>query len=181
MRKRALTVAVMGIALTAMLGLAGCSSTDGGQRDDASGEITASSDVDAFSVKLGDCFNDDANGSSMVSSVAAVPCGEPHDNEVFGLPKMDDASTYPGDAVVEAAVDTQCGPLFVAFYGAEPGDTGATFSAMTPSAQSWPKGDREIACIAYDMYGDKVTGSLAGMAGAAGAAATDDATADSDS
>ena len=72
------------------------------QRNEA-GEIDVGGSVDAFTIRVGDCFNDGFSFSDEVSDVPGVPCSEEHDNEVFAT--FDLASDdWPGDERVTEAM-----------------------------------------------------------------------------
>ena len=94
--------------------LAACDSEPA--RDD-SGAITEQGDVDAFNVRVGDCINPPE--ADEVASVAAVPCSEPHQIEIFHVFDMPDG-VYPGAAAVETAAETTCtGEQFTTFIGVD--------------------------------------------------------------
>ena len=48
-----------------------------------------------FSLPVGTCF-DDQDEAEAISSVPAVDCSEPHDNEVFALIDYTETDEYPG-------------------------------------------------------------------------------------
>lgn len=84
-KKRALALAGSAVALS--LALSGCSALNGilggndAQRDDE-GNVTEGSNVDVFSLKVGDCMPA-TNASGEITDVDVVPCSEPHTDEVF--------------------------------------------------------------------------------------------------
>ena len=50
---------------------------------DSTGAIVSEGSVDAFQMRVGDCFDDgSAFASEEVNSVPGVPCSNPHDNEM---------------------------------------------------------------------------------------------------
>lgn len=83
--------------------LGGCSTItnliggDQAVRDADTGQVTESGKADAFTIKVGDCFNDQSG--EQISDVPAVPCTDPHDNEVYYDLTMP-AGDYPGDSAV---------------------------------------------------------------------------------
>src|SRR5687768_8231877 len=84
-------------------------------RDD-SGAIVAEGSVDAFQMRVGDCFDDgSAFAGDEVDSVPGVPCVQPHDNEVYAVFNVSSAS-FPGDAMAALAHDG-CLERFEAFVG----------------------------------------------------------------
>ena len=53
---------------------------------DSTGAIVSAGNVDAFQMRVGDCFNDGSTfGDDSVDSVPGVPCADPHDNEVYAV------------------------------------------------------------------------------------------------
>ena len=56
---------------------------------DGSGAIIDGGSVDAFTIRMGDCFDNTRSLASdeagEVSSLPGVPCSEPHDNEVYAV------------------------------------------------------------------------------------------------
>ena len=91
-------VAVVGSALVLAAGLSGCSmlnsllGSGGGDapRDDKS-QVTASSNIGIFNLKLGDCKMSDTG--TTISETDVVPCDKPHDEEVFYEFKIRNEST----------------------------------------------------------------------------------------
>jgi hypothetical protein len=130
---------------------------------DSSGAIVDAGNVDAFTIRLGDCFD---NTSSLagdeageVSSLPGVPCSEPHDNEVYAVfdVKLD---SFPGDVQMSEHAFDACLTRFSNFVGNAYEDSVLDITALYPSSQSWSvHGDREVVCAVYDMNGGKLTGS----------------------
>ena len=53
---------------------------------DETGAIVAEGNVDAFQMRVGDCFDDGSTfDDDNVDSVPGVPCTNPHDNEVYAV------------------------------------------------------------------------------------------------
>lgn len=147
--------------------LGGCSTItnliggDQAVRDADTGQVTESGKADAFTIKVGDCFNDQSG--EQISDVPAVPCTDPHDNEVYYDLTMP-AGDYPGDSAVTDAAEKGCGDAFSTFVGVPYEESTLEFSYLFPTKDSWEGADdRLISCIVYDRSG-KVTGSLAGAA-----------------
>ncbi|MEJ2273458.1 MAG: septum formation family protein [Woeseiaceae bacterium] len=135
---------------------------------DASGAIVSGGNLDAFTVQLGDCFNDTsapgADQSGEVTSLPGVPCAEPHDNEVYAVFDVDYES-FPGDdAMAEQAFD-ECLARFEGFVGTVYEESQLDITMLYPSNESWGRqGDREVICAVYDMNMSKLTGSVEGSA-----------------
>ena len=129
------------------------------QRDDT-GAIAEAGDVSVFSIQVGDCFDDHADGD--VQSVGGVPCSEAHDNEVYALFDLTD-DAWPGTDAVNEAAGAGCRARFAEAIGADYEDSVLMFYPMTPTQGSWDeRGDREVVCVAYHMEQEKLTGSVLG-------------------
>ena len=82
------------VYLAAIAGFAIYGATTTADRDE-SGAIVGEGSIDAFSMRVGDCFND-IDSFDEVSSVPGVPCSEPHDNETYAVFDVS-IEEYPGD------------------------------------------------------------------------------------
>jgi hypothetical protein len=129
----------------------------GAERDD-SGQIVDGGDLDVFKLRVGDCFQDSDMGE--IFNVEAVPCGQPHDNEVYFVFNIED-DNWPGDEFVEFTADEGCLPAFETYVGATYEESRLDFSWLVPTERSWKeKNDREVACILYDANLERLSGSM---------------------
>jgi len=155
------------LVLSLTLACAACSAEPEASRD-AEGVVASPGAIDAFEVALGDCVNEPAEFSSEevaeVESLTGVPCGQPHDGEVFLLTDLPDGD-FPGDETVIDTADKLCGAEFEPFIGLPYDDSVYDFATLFPSAETWTTGDREIVCIAFAPEGETVTGSLKNIKG----------------
>lgn len=158
------SLALGALVLTAGLTLTGCSAITGlfgGATRDDSGEITEGGDVDVFTIAIGDCLGQAPDGE--VSTVAAVPCSEEHDGEVFHdftLPEGE----FPGDEAIEASAYEGCEPAFATFVGVSYEESALDYVFYSPTEASWNEvDDRVISCVVVDPAG-AVTGTLQGAA-----------------
>ena len=130
---------------------------------DETGAIVAEGSVDAFQMRVGDCFDDgSAFASEEVASVPGVPCSKPHDNEVYAV--FDVTSTsFPGDAMAEMAHEG-CLARFESFVGKDYESSSLDIATLYPSRESWNgKADREVVCAVYDIDAKKLAGSVKGL------------------
>ena len=129
---------------------------------DGSGAIVDGGNIDAFSMRLGDCFDNTQSFASdeagEVSSLPGVPCSEPHDNEVFAIFDVGYES-FPGDEPMAELAFDQCLARFENFVGLEYESSVLDITALYPSAASWAQEDREVICAVFDMNGEKRAGS----------------------
>ena len=140
---------------------------------DETGEINETEEVDPNSLQAGDCFNDpEDTGTTEVTSLKAVPCDEPHDNEVFHVFQIDDGE-FPGVDEVKQIGLEGCEPELEGYVGATAADAGLMIVPVTPTEQSWnDTDDRTVLCALYKADGTEITGSLEGSGGAAPTAST---------
>lgn len=154
------------IALTAVVALGGCSVLQDvfpaqAERDAETQEIAEAGQQDVFSVALGDCFNDDqAAPGSEISDVPAVPCAEPHDNEVYFLFDVP-GEEFPVD--IDQLADDGCYTQFATFVGLDYETSVLNYFPIQPTAQTWADGDREVICSVFEPE-VQVSGTLAGSA-----------------
>lgn len=133
------------------------------QRDAESGEILqVQPNADVFQLRVGDCINSDELGEDGVTSVPALPCANPHGDEVYFAFKMT-GDVFPGDAVIDAEADATCTAEFATFVGLDYESSVLDWWQFKPSEGSWEQGDREVLCLIYDPAGE-VSGTLAGSA-----------------
>jgi hypothetical protein len=169
MRTRTRTAVVGGLVVLG-LALGGCSTIQsligGGQnvtRDAESQEVTEAGTADVFTLQVGDCF-DDEGGAEEVMDVPAVPCAEPHDNEVYYEFSLA-GDEFPGEDAIRAEAEAECTPAFEEFVGMAYADSALDWFPFYPTEGSWNEmGDRVVQCAIYDGSLAKVQGSLAGVA-----------------
>ena len=148
-------IVAAGVAAAAALGISSMA-----QRNDA-GEIMEAGTVDAFEVRVGDCFQDAAFASEDVSEVPGIPCSDPHDNEVFAA--FDVTGDWPGDEAIEEMAYQGCYDRFAGAIGKSYEESIIDYTVIYPSEGSWQeRGDREVLCVGYHMEYEQLTGSIIG-------------------
>jgi len=164
--RRALALA--GAAAALSLALTGCSALNSilgsgsgdADRDEDTGQVTESSNIDIFALKVGDCKM--ASAAGLLSDADVVPCEQPHDEEVYYELKMDDGE-FSSDAV-DAASQECIGDAFTNFIGVAYDASTLEVYPITPTQDTWDElNDRVIQCVVSDPAG-QTTGSLAGVA-----------------
>lgn len=133
---------------------------------DASGIVVTEGTINAFEMRIGDCFNDDPDESDEetveVFGVAGVPCNEPHDNEVFAIFDTTEAE-FPGSEAMSELAYAGCIDRFEAFVGRDYETSQLDVYPMYPTIESWnQRNDREVVCALYDLDLAKLTGSMRG-------------------
>ena len=148
---------ILGIAALA----AGPACAPGEPTRDEDGDITETENVNPNLLKAGDCFNDPEAGTpTQVTELRAVPCEEPHDNEVFYVFDLEDGEFPGADEVKQAGLDA-CEPQASEYLGAEPEAAALVINPITPTEQSWVETkDRTVICALYKADGSEITGPL---------------------
>ena len=149
------------IYILAGLGIVGYNAMTEADRD-STGAIIDAGSVDAFDVKVGDCF-DDSNSFEEISSLPGVPCSEPHDNEAYAVIDLTIDSYPAGDGMGDLASD-MCLEKFESFVGRDYETSELDIFTMYPTEESWAQNDREVVCAVYSMDASKLTGSVQGRA-----------------
>lgn len=104
----------LAFAETAGLMLTSCS-TAAPERDAETNEVTSVGSESAFSMNIGDCFNDEGE-SDEVSDLPVVPCDQPHDNEVVYITNLGEGD-FPGDEVLGEQATQICVDQFESIVG----------------------------------------------------------------
>lgn len=150
-----------GLVLAVFAGIGLFTSFNDASRND-SGEIVGGGDLDVWALQVGDCFDDPDDLDDVVFDVAALPCSEPHDNEVFSLVPIAGifGESYPGDAVLQEYSYEACvGEPFDSYVGTDYLDSSLEVFTFTPSDESWAEGDREVVCVLFRLDFSKLTGT----------------------
>ena len=129
---------------------------------DAGGNLISDGNIDAFSMQVGDCFNDDPNldMTAEVFGVDGIPCNEPHDNEVYAIFNTT-LTEFPGDDQIGILAEDECIARFEAFVGRDYMSSQLDVLPIYPTRESWEQvNDREIICAVYDLDLAKLVGSM---------------------
>jgi Septum formation len=120
-----------------------------------------------FDIEVGDCFSAD---SDEVESVLVVDCEQAHSYEAFFVFDHDGGASepYPGDDAIVDYAEGECRAPFEEFVGTDYDSSIWYITSVTPSAETWAEGDREIICTLDQQDQDgvaiEVTGSAEGSA-----------------
>lgn len=148
------------VLLVSIFALAGCDKK----------EVVPTADEqshDVFSLKVGQCFNDDkpsldGEEDSAISTVPLIECQQPHDNEVFANHNLT-GSTFPSEDEMDSQATSLCRGSFDSYVGKPYDDSALSVGWISPTAESWSKNDRTINCILYQDE-TKIIGSKRGAA-----------------
>ena len=134
---------------------------------DESGALVSAGNIDAFAIRVGDCFNDASSSSvgdeASVTGVHGVPCSQPHDNEVYAVFDVD-LPAFPADGAMADIAFESCHERFEAFVGRDYPSSALDILTLYPSPESWRHNDREVICAVYDVNLSKLEGSVQGRA-----------------
>ena len=149
----------------ALIGVAIVYFTTAQRGDD--GSIQSAGNVDVFELRVGDCFNNtDLTESEEeeveVSGVDGVPCDEPHTYEVFAVADYS-GSTYPATVdQLDVVFAEMCISPFESYVGLPYENSVLWAWTITPNAEGWDGGNRQIICHLFEDGMPMVTGSQRG-------------------
>ena len=129
------------------------------ERDD-SGAVVDDSNVDAFKLRVGDCFNDAGRFDGQDANKPSVPCSEPHDNEAYAVFDVSYDSFPTNGSMNQLAYDA-CMMRFESYVGKEYDRSPLMIATLQPTAESWGKGHREVVCAVFKLNRDQLVGSMA--------------------
>jgi hypothetical protein len=123
----------------------------------------AAEDIDVLSFEIGDCLLDheETMGGTEVSGSREVDCALPHRFEVYHLFDLP-AGDYPSSEAMDAAVEAGCTGAFRPYVGIGYDESKYYFQTLTPTAEGWRDGDREVVCMLTLEDGSPIKGSLRG-------------------
>ena len=127
-----------------------------------SGQISTEGNVSAFSLRIGDCYDDPAPDVTVIESVEGIPCTLPHDNEIYAITQIS-GSVFPGSEEVISLARDFCLGQFEDFVGIEYASSVLDITYVFPTEESWNRiNDREIACSVFHMDDEQLSGSMKG-------------------
>lgn len=156
-RLRALrTLMISACTVVLLSALTGCG-TDTALPPSTSGPSTTTSSATALA-NVGDCRVESSSG--LPEDAQAVPCAEPHDEEVFHAVPLTD-ETFSVEAVEEASAECLGAP-FTDFIGLSKDASSIDVYVIAPTKENWDRvAPRELYCVLFDASG-QISGSLAG-------------------
>ena len=143
----ALVVSILWIAAVVAAGLAVYSLT---ARRDSSGAISRAGNLSVYKLRAGDCIKKFGEGTSF--TVDAVPCGEPHDAQVYALFDLAD-KPFPGQGAVSADAERGCTERLPEAMNARVSSGELSIGYYQPQEGTWSR-DREVACVFVSEKGD---------------------------
>lgn len=111
-----------------------------------------------FRLRVGDCVN---SGPDGISSPTVVPCGQPHDAEVYARLALAGHS-WPGGAAIGAQARQGCTARLGSYLNPQLATTVLAESYVFPDQGAWNAGERAVICEIRSTTG-KLTGSVRGL------------------
>lgn len=143
-----------GLAVLLAATLAACTSDDDGDG------------LPVGDAAVGDCLRAPAEILTEIENLTRVGCDTAHEQEVFALVTVTDATgaevdAFPGDAALKSFADGACAERFEAYVGVDYRDSALFFTYLLPNARGWQSGDRTVMC-AVTTTGETLTASVRG-------------------
>lgn len=139
--------------LVALGGLAAVMFLRGGARAQAAPHLPS-----VFRLRPGECVNSALNASS---AVRVVPCGQPHDAEIFAAFRLAGQS-WPGSAAVGTRARLGCVARLGGYLNPQLATAALAQIYVFPSRGAWAVGERTVICEVRSAQG-KLTGSVRGL------------------
>jgi hypothetical protein len=115
---------------------------------------------------VGDCFDmpESAEESGEIDEVRLIPCGDPHDTEVFALVELPTpvGEPYPDEDQLATEGEDLCKASFESYVGVPYVNSSLWMSVIYPGPSEWRKGDRAAACLLLEEDARKMDESVAG-------------------
>jgi hypothetical protein len=111
-----------------------------------------------FRLRVGECVN---SGPDGISSPTVVPCGQPHDAEVYARFALA-GHRWPGSAATGAQARQGCTARLGSYLNPQLATTVLAESYVFPDQGAWNAGERAIICEIRSTTG-KLTGSVRGL------------------
>jgi len=150
----------LGFYAVVVMGYLAYGAVTNADRDD-SGEIVGEGTIDAFNIRVGDCFDDSSTVGDEVTNLPGVPCSQPHDYETYAVFDVS-MTSYTSDEDMSALAYESCLERFDSFVGTDYDSSVLEITTLYPTNESWQQDDREIVCALFDMSNEKLVGSTKG-------------------
>jgi hypothetical protein len=111
-----------------------------------------------FRLRAGDCVN---SGPDGISSPTVVPCGQPHDAEIYARFALA-GQRWPGNAAIGTQARQGCTARLGGYLNPQLATTVLAESYVFPDQGAWNAGVRTIICEIRSTTG-KLTGSVRGL------------------
>ena len=146
------TFLALPVAATLVMGLSSCSLF-------SSGTSTATKDLE-----VGNCYNTvskESGGDKPVGEVTVVDCAKTHTYEVVAQTTFgEDVKGLPNEDSIKSLGEGFCqGEDFTTYVGVEASSSSYQIEYLSPSQDTWAKGDRLVTCVVTQGDKSEVKGS----------------------
>ena len=145
------------LAVSGLLALAAAASVLSG----CSSAKAPSVNLSVFHLRPGTCVVTPTQIKAQLSTLKAVPCKEPHTEEVYALVVDHSGQTYPGTAALQTFANGACLQRYAGYVGVDYRDSSLFFTYLLPSVRSWAAGDHTVDCV-ISTTGQTLTRSVKG-------------------
>jgi putative regulator of septum formation len=111
-----------------------------------------------FRLRPGECVNSALNAGS---AARVVPCGQPHDAEIYAAFRLA-GRNWPGSAAVGARARLGCVARLGSYLNPQLATAALAQFYIFPSSGAWAVGERTVICEVRSTQG-KLTGSVHGL------------------
>jgi hypothetical protein len=125
------------------------------------GEISKPGDLSATELRVGDCFDLKDPTVEEIDDVAARPCTQAHEYELFFTGSLPEGA-YPAQSVFDDFMTSNCMPAFSTYVGKAYEESELEVYWLTPTTGAWDQGDRSVQCAVYHPRIHQLTESLKG-------------------
>ena len=150
----------LGFYAVVVMGYLAYGAVSNADRDD-SGAIVGEGTIDAFEMRVGDCFDNSSGIGDEVSDLPGVPCSQPHDYETYAVFDVT-VDSYPSEESMSELAYDSCLERFGSFVGTDYEESVLEIVTLYPTTESWKQDDREVVCALYDISDEKLVGSTKG-------------------
>ena len=115
-------------------------------------------------LEVGQCYNTvskESGGKNAVGEVTVVDCSKAHTYEVIAQTTFpDDVDTLPNEGAIKSLGEGFCqGEDFTTYVGVEASSSSYQIEYLSPSQDTWAKGDRLVTCVVTQGDKSEVKGS----------------------
>ena len=115
------------------------------------GTINKQGNLDAFSIKVNDCFENPTDAITGFDSVKAIPCDQPHTAQAFFTFDYPNApAAEPSDDDMSKIAEQQCGDALKTKVDESKLPQSYQPSYLFPDSTAWTQGHHDIMCIVAD-------------------------------
>jgi hypothetical protein len=122
----------------------------------SSGQISHAGQLGFFSLRTGDCFTRPLGEAA--GFVQAIPCAQPHYEEVFATFQLSGAG-YPGEPALWQSALTGCESREANYVNLKTVPSTIQAAWLFPDQAAWSRGERQVICVFKEVVKAR-TGSL---------------------